>query len=47
MKKAGRKYLDHLVDASKRLSVNWMAAGLTLSWHIMDFVSCLYATFQT
>ena len=41
MKKAGRKYLDRLSDSCKWSSVNWMAAGLRLSWCIMDYFSCL------
>ena len=41
MKKAGRKYPDHLADYCKRSSVNQMAAGSRLSWCIMDFIPCL------
>ena len=41
LQKAGSKYPDHLADSCKRSSVNWMAAGLRLSWCIMDFFSCL------
>jgi len=41
MKKAGRKYPDRLADSCKHLSVNQMAAGLRLSWCIIDFFSCL------
>ena len=41
MKKAGRKYPEHLADSCKRSSVNRMAAGSRLSWCIRDFFSCL------
>ena len=41
MKKAGRKYPNRLADSCRRSSVNQMAAGLGLSWCIMDFFSCL------
>ena len=41
LKKAGRKYPNHLADSCKRSSVNRMAAGSRLSWCIMDFFSSL------